>query len=388
MLTESLIRRFVATSGDVSSPELRARVGSLEGWVSIVVNLTACVIKLVPGLLIGSVSLVADAIHSLSDVATSAVVIWGFRASAKPSDEKHPFGHGRIESVAALVIAMLLLLAAFEFGKSSIERLLEPRAIEASWSILAALLLTVVMKEWLARFSGELGRRIGSTALVADAWHHRTDALSTGAVIAALATSRLGIAWVDGAAGLVVSAILAWTGVQLVRESIHPLIGEAPDPEMVAEIRREALATSGVDNVHDIIVHHYGTLVVVSLHIEVDAVLDATRCHEIAEDVEEGIKDRHGGWAVVHVDPVDRAHPLYDEVEAELSGGLGEIGGEIDLHDLRIVGRTDPCYVIFDLAAEDPAHAREAGRVLRRRLRARFPEVAKVVVNIDPRFLY
>ena len=168
MLGKLLVRAFVATPEAVSDARVRERYGLLEGWASVVINLLVFAVKVVPGLAIGSVALIADASHSLGDVASSGVVIWGFRASAKPSDREHPFGHGRIESMASLAIAVLLLVAAVEFAKASALRLLEPREVHASLVLLIALTATVVAKEWLATFSRSLGSRIGSTALEAD----------------------------------------------------------------------------------------------------------------------------------------------------------------------------------------------------------------------------
>lgn len=387
MLGKLLVRFFVATPEAVSDTAVRTRFGLLEGWTSVVVNLFVFAAKIVPGLMIGSVSVIADAVHSLSDVLSSGVVIWGFKAAAKPSDEEHPFGHGRAESIASLVIAVLLLVAAVEFGRASLSRLLAPRAVDATPALLLVLLGTLIAKEWLARFSRELGRRIGSTALHADFWHHRSDALSTAVVILALVGTSLGVQWLDGAAGLVVSLFLAWAGIGLVRESIDPLIGEAPSPALVDRIRRIALAVDGVDKVHDIIVHRYGGLIVTSLHIEVTAAMDVVRGHELAEDVEQALMAELPGWATVHVDPVNRDHPLYDDVEAFLEERVPQVGSAAGFHDLRIVGREDPCFVVFDLATGVPPQPAAVKR-LKADVRQRFPTVAKVVVNVEPRYVY
>lgn len=355
--------------------------------MSIAVNLVVGGIKLGAGVAIGSISLVADAVHSFSDLVTSAVVIWGFSAAARPSDREHPFGHGRVESVASLIIAVLLLVAALEFAMASVRRLLAPQEVTASWLLLTVLALTVVAKEWLARFALRLGREIDSTALRADAWHHRSDVLATAVVILALVGARFGVSWLDGAAGCVVALALGWTGVVLVRESARPLIGAAPPAALVAEIREVARSIAGVEAVHDVIVHHYGGLQVTSLHIEVAAGLDAMVCHELAEQVEEAVMARFGGWAVVHVDPVDRAHPLYQPLARFLTERLGSGEEAPSFHDLRIVGREEPCYVIFDLKTtpeEGPHWQAQLGR----EIKERFPQVAKVMINLEPRYVY
>jgi len=386
VLTELLVQRFVSGSARTTDPAVRRRYGALEGWTSVVINLVVFVIKLVPGLAIGSIALLADAFHSLGDVASSLVIIWGFRAAAKPSDRKHPFGHGRVESIAALVIAVLLLVAAVEFGKLSVQRSLSQRGVEASWTLLVVLALSLVLKEWLSRFALALGRRIGSTALVADYWHHRSDVLATGVVIAALALDRYGFDWIDGAAGLVVAGFLAWAGINLVREAADPLIGEAPPVELLGRIRATAGGVLGVERVHDVIVHRYGELIVTSLHVEVPAALDIMRGHEIAEEVEGAITTELGGWATVHVDPVDRDHPLYHELEGFITQEVRRVEGA-SVHDLRVVGREAPCFVIFELAASEEPRAEQIVQ-LRQAVMARFPAVAKVVVNLEPRYVF
>jgi len=387
VLESWLIRTFVARPEEISSSRTREQYGRLEGWVSVAVNLVVFAVKLVAGLLIGSVALVADAFHSLGDVASSIVVIVGFRLSAKPSDREHPFGHGRFESIASLVVALMLALTAWEFGKTSVARLLEPRAVAAPWWLVAVLLVTLVVKEWLARFSRSLGERISSSVLIGDFWHHRSDVLATAVVIAALLGARLDLPWVDGAGGLVVSGFIAWAAWALLHGSLDPLIGEAPAPLVLDEMRGLALGVEGVDAVHDLIVHRYGSLVVASAHVEVAASLDIAHGHDIAEEVERRLNERLGGWSVVHVDPVNRDHPLYEPVRRFLDEELRPVAGEPSYHDLRIVGTDSPCYVIFDLkiGSDTPADLPAA---IASRLRARFPRVAKVQVLLEPRYVY
>ena len=388
MLRELLVRTFVPAPKEIGNPRVREAYGVLEGWVSIVVNLVVFAVKIVPGVMIGSIALIADAIHSLGDIVTSVVVIWGFKVSNAPPDREHPFGHGRAENIASLVIAVLLFLTAWEFGKASVARLLHPRQVEAGAWLLALLALSIVLKEWLSQFSLALGRTINSTALIGDFWHHRSDVLATAIVAVALVASTLGWWWVDGLGGLAVSAIIAWAAWRLLGDSLTPLIGEAPSAQLLTELRAIALGVPEVDEVHDVIVHRYGGLLVSSLHIEVSDAVPLSRSHDIAEAVEQQINERFGGWAVVHVDPVNRAHPLYPEVGAFLSSHLPTLDPEASFHDLRIVGGAgDPSYVIFDLKAEPGEQSRLAVR-LRQDLLARFAGVAKVVVNIEPRYVY
>ena len=359
----------------------------LEGWVSILINIVVFVVKLVPGIVIGSVALVADAFHSLSDVVTSVVVIVGFWLSARPSDPKHPFGHGRAESVASLVIAALLFLTAWEFGQASVERLLRPRAIAAPWWLIAVLVVSIVLKEWLSQFALALGKAINSTALIGDFWHHRSDVFATAIVILALLASNVGLWWVDGLGGLAVSGIIAWAAWRLVPASIDPLIGDAPSPQLIAEVSGVAMSVPGVDSVHDVIVHRYGSLVVPSLHVEVSSRLGIEDGHEVAEEVEARLNRRYSSKAVVHVDPVDRSHPLYADVRTFLEETVVRIPGANGFHDLRIVGSERRPFILFDLSAEGDEAEAVADRV-REAVERRYPQAGKVGINLRPRYVY
>ncbi len=387
MLGSKLEKLALRGGVDPASARGRERLGVLEGWVGVAVNLVVFAVKLVPGLLIGSASLVADAVHSLGDVASSAVVIWSFRAGAKPPDREHPFGHGRLESVASLVIAVLLLVAALEFGKAGVERLLDPRPVEASAGLLAVLAVTMALKEWLSRFAAHLGRQLGSAALEGDAWHHRSDVLSTGVVLLALAGERLGWRYLDGGATVVVAGFIAWAGIELVRRSLDPLIGAAPSGELQKRIRELALGVEEVRSVHDVMVHAYGTLLVISLHVEVPVELDAVRSHEVAEEVERRVGEALGAVVVVHTDPVDRNHPLYGPISVLLDELVETTPGFLEYHDLRIVGSPELCNVVFDVVLEDvdPDDFRERVTTA---IRERFPQVAAVVVEVEATLVY
>ena len=387
MLNQRLVSRFVSSPERVGDARTREAYGVLEGWVSIVVNVLVFAVKLVPGVLIGSISLIADAVHSLGDVLSAVVVIWGFKVAARPSDREHPFGHGRVESVATLVIGILLFVAAWEFGQNSMERLLHPKPVMASYGLLAVLAVTLVLKEWLSRFARDLGRKIGSSVLEGDFWHHRSDVFATAVVIVALFAARFGWDWVDGVGGVVIAVFIGYAAFELTRSAINPLIGEAPSPQVLAEIRETALSVPEVEQVHDLIVHFYGGVMVTSLHIEIPDSLDIVKAHDVAEAVESAINERFHGWAVVHVDPINREHPLYAEVHSFLKGLVPTVQNAEGFHDLRIVGSGDPCYVIFDLKA-DSQHAPAIAVQLRREVAARFPDVAKVVVNVEPRYVY
>ncbi len=382
MLSEWLVRHFAGEPLQPSRPEVRQRVGMLEGWLSVVVNLLVSLVKLVPGLILGSVALVADAVHSLADVVTSAVVIWSFRASERPPDKEHPFGHGRVESLAALIIAVLLGVAAMEFAVVSVHRLLKPRPVLASPLLLVVLAATLLLKEWLARFSGRLGRAISSPTLAADAWHHRSDALATAVVLVALAGERLGFRYLDGAAGLVVGGFIAAAAVRLIKEAADPLIGGPPDRALLERVRSIAKKPPEVVGLHDIMVHSYGRLRVISLHVEVPADISLAKAHEVAESVERDLADHLGSVPVVHVDPVDRSHPLFDETAKILDRAVEEVEGLSEYHDLRIVCGETYCRAVMEIVVEGGNPDRIAEEISRR-IKAELPAMSEVVVEPD-----
>ncbi len=338
-LTGRICRLFLpANITDPTDGDARTRIGVLQGAVSVCVNFLLFVVKGVLGLLIGSVALLADAIHSLSDVGSSAVILLGFWWARKPRDSKHPFGHGRVELVTALVMSVLLIVLALEFARVGTMRIIHPQPYTASWWLIIIVAGTMGLKHWLSLFAHRLAQATRSTALEADYWHHVADVLSTGIVLLALITSRYGWVSVDGWAGLGVALLILYTGVRTMREAISHLLGEAPSAEEVKQIETAARAVSGVRNIHDLILHRYGENHLISLHIEVDAELSALAVHDISEQVEQSIEESFGGKAIVHVDPVDRSHPQYEEAEQMMQHVVSKHDSLSEFHDLRLQG--------------------------------------------------
>jgi len=382
MITEWLVGRFVGGESSEKDPEVRARYGLLEGWVGIVVNVVLLAVKGTLGLMSGSIALLADAVHTFADMATSGVVIVGFRIARKPSDEEHPFGHGRAETIAALIVSVIIIVVGVEFLRSSIERLIRPVALTVTWPMIAILGGTLIVKEWLARFALALSRRIGSSALEADFWHHRSDTLATAVVILGFIVSRWGLPWVDGVAGLAVSAIIVWSGVDIGRRAVSHLLGQAPTEEEVEEVRRKALEIAGVEGVHDVIIHRYGEVRVLSLHIEVPSDRTPLALHTLSERVEHRLSDGGGSVVVVHVDPISRDHPHYDAVREILNENVSRDPRIRSFHDLRIVGGDEGFNILFDLVVKDRGKLSEEAelkKTLTRSLQERFPGIRTVI---------
>ena len=382
-----LVSRVVPGFTREATAQERARIGMLEGWVSIGVNVLLFALKIALGLFTGSVSLIADAVHSLSDSLTSLMVIVGFRMSTRPPDQKHPFGHGRMESIATVVIAVLLGVMAVEMVIASVNRLLHPRPFQAEIWVIVVLAGTMVLKYLLSRFSGNLAAMIDSDALRADEWHHKSDVLSTLLVLIAFFGARWNLVWLDGVMGVGVAAIIAWAAVAIMRGASGPLLGMPAPEEMYREIYRIARSAPEVHGVHDILVHRYGSTNIISLHIEVPGTETPMRLHEISEEIEEQLALRFPGHAIVHVDPINSDHENYEVVRRIVEEVLAEAWNVVSYHDLRLLGGGGGrLRVVFDVILE--AGAGESGTAelqqkIEQLLRDRFPRV-RVIMNVEP----
>jgi cation diffusion facilitator family transporter len=305
--TDFFISRFVNGANDggkVIDPIIRRKYAYLEAYVSIVGNLILAAIKMVLGLLLNSISLLADAAHTAADVMTSIVVLLGFKLSSTPADEKHPYGHGRVEFIATFIISLMLLVVGFEFGKSSYVRLISNIQVKGSIIVVLIMILGALIKEWMARFSIDLGKRTNSSALVADAWHHRTDGIASILVAVAIIASYYGYYKVDAIFGLLVSALIIYTGVSISLSTISQIIGEVPAEDELNDIESIALSVSGVSSVHKVNVHNYGCHKEISLHVQVDYDMSLVKAHDISEQVERTIEANMDCKAIVHIEPI------------------------------------------------------------------------------------
>ncbi|HHV62457.1 MAG TPA: cation transporter [Firmicutes bacterium] len=303
-LSEWLVERFVPDHEKVEDGDVRARYGFLEAWVSIIGNILLAALKVFLGISLNSIALLADAVHTASDVLTSVVVLVGFRAARMPADKEHPFGHGRVEPIATLIIAILLAVVGLQFASTSARRFFGTEAVDGSILIAGVLAATGIAKEWMARFSVALGRKINSGVLVADAWHHRSDAVATMLVAVAIVATSLGYPRFDAVFGLIVSALVIYTAYDIGMSAASTLIGERPSPELVDRIGAIVRNVKGVKSMHKISVHDYGSgRKVISLHIQVDGALPVTESHEIAERVEDAISSQINAITTVHVEP-------------------------------------------------------------------------------------
>ncbi|MGM9540711.1 cation diffusion facilitator family transporter [Anaerovibrio sp.] len=336
-MTEFLIRKFVKDFDNVNNSDVRKEYGLLSGGVGICVNLLLCIMKLAAGFASGSVGIIGDGINNLSDAGSSVVTMLGLKMSAKPADEEHPYGHGRIEYIAALIIAGIILLVGFELLKTSVGKLLEPEPVEVSVLALAVMAASVVFKVWLGIFNRQLGKKTDSPAFNAVALDSMSDCVATSVVIACLLIYEATGFNLDGAAGIVVGSFIMYSGWGAASETLQPILGKPADPEILGRIMEIAIRDRRVLGVHDVMAHSYGPgNVFASVHIEVISTMTLMEAHAVASRLEHAIDKELDIQAIVHVDPKLVGNPEFDALVKKLSEVLKGIDDSLSMHDVHI----------------------------------------------------
>lgn len=350
MLTNRLIRRFVREAEDVHNPRVRGEYGKLAGVAGIAANALLFFGKLLAGALSGSVAMIADAFNNLSDAGSSVVTLVGFRLSAAPPDKEHPFGHGRVEYLSALTVAALIMLAGVELASSAVSKIVTPDPVAFSWISTAILVASIAVKAWMAHFNHTIGKKIRSEALAASAADSRNDVICTAVVLLSSVFARITGMNIDGWVGAAVALFVIWSGFSVVRETVSPLLGEAPDPLLVEDIRERVLSQEGIIGIHDLIVHNYGPgRCIVSLHAEVPSDGDILKSHEIIDAVERRLAEELNLIACIHMDPVDTKDERVSSLRILTNEILQEIDPALSLHDFRVVFGEQRSNVIFDV---------------------------------------
>ena len=350
LLLDLILRRFIPNYTQTADSEVRRRYGTLAGITGIILNLILFAGKLTAGLLAGAISITADAFNNLTDAASSVVTLAGFRLAGQKPDADHPFGHGRIEYLAGLIVSFLILLVGVELGKSSFQKILHPVETELSLLTAGILLASILVKLWMSWFNHALGKRIQSETLKATATDSRSDAIATGAVLAGLIISHFTSLPLDGWIGILVALFILKAGFDAARSTLDPLLGQPPDPAVVKEIEALILAHTQIIGIHDMIIHDYGPgRRMMSVHAEVPCDTDMLEVHDIIDHVERRIGEQFGIEAVIHMDPVQVGNPLVDHLR-ELTARLArEVDPAITIHDFRITAGPLHTNLIFDV---------------------------------------
>ncbi len=350
MLTRALCRWFVKDCDNHTDPKVRLAYGRLAGIVGIVCNALLCVLKLIAGILAGSVAMIADAFNNLSDAGSSVVTLIGFRLAGAPPDKDHPFGHGRMEYLSAMGVAVLIILAGFELAGSAFDKILHPT--EATFSLISTVILAVSIgiKLWMALFNGRIGRLIHSDALAAAGTDSRNDVLCTAVVLVSSVVGYFTPWSPDGWVGMAVALFVIWSGFTVIRDTVSPLLGQAPDPQLVSNIQQTVLSYEGVVGIHDLIVHDYGPgRIIVSLHAEVPEDQPISKSHDVIDNIEVELLEKFNILSCIHMDPVDTDNPETLRLKEMTIGLMNAIDEQLTLHDFRVVTGETHTNLLFDL---------------------------------------
>lgn len=343
------LRRFVG-DGSVSDPAVRERYGIFSGIVGLLCNLLLFTAKLVIGLTTGAVSIAADAVNNLSDGLSSLISIVGFKISGRAPDARHPFGYGRTEYIAGLIVSLLICVVGVQFLQTSAARILHPEPVTFTTVSAAVLVLTMLVKLWMGAFNHKLGTRIESPALLAAMQDSINDVITTGVVLVGMIASRFTTLPVDGVIGVLVALFIIWAGIGIARDTLSPLIGQAADPQISQAIADTVLARPGILGIHDLIVHNYGVgKSLASLHAEVPDTADLVAIHELIDEAEHAVWQKTGVYTVIHMDPVRVGDPRIDAMRQTTLNVLSKIDPALTMHDFRVVEGDRRINLIFDV---------------------------------------
>ena len=349
-MTDFMCKRFVKNHENTKEPQVREGYGKLASVVGIISNAILCIAKILVGLISGSIAIIADGINNLADASSSVITLAGFKLSALPEDDEHPYGHARIEYITGMIVSVLIVVVGVELIKSSIDKILHPESLEFSWSMVIVLLLAILLKVWQAMFNIKIGKKINSVALTATGTDSRNDVISTTAVLFSIIIGKMANIQIDGYMGVLVALFIIWSGIGLIKETSSPLLGEAPDPDLVAAISEMASDFDGVLGIHDLVVHNYGPgKVFASIHIEVDANGDLMESHDMVDNIERQLSKKLHIVLTAHMDPIKVDDPivaLMNEVTTKVTDSLDGIS---NVHDLRVVPGSTHTNIIFDI---------------------------------------
>jgi cation diffusion facilitator family transporter len=384
---------FIPESSNADDLHDRIRHGFLAGWTSIVVTLLLFTLKMALGIISGSISVVADAFHLLSHLANSIILVLTYWITGKPATAKTPFGHGRMEHVGPLIMSIFLFVSGIQIGERSVHQILDPHEIHYWTALPWILLATVFVKAWMGQFVLFLGNRVRSDAIRANAHHQRIEAFVTLMVIAGLLAGHFfHLPQVDGAIGTAVSAWLLYLGYTHARHAVIPLLGKAPGKDLIRRIREIAKSVEGIEDVHEIIVHDYGSMVLISLHVEIPAKFGPAITHEIAERCERKLHQTFGGAVVCHSDPLMERTPEIDSIETQFKETVAEDPRIIAYHDFRVIAASKSRIIIaadIDISEEvGEQDFRPITDALEDRVKKTVPNVDYCTFYVTPKFAY
>ena len=341
---------FIRDRANFTDPDVRQKYGMLCGAAGIALNLLLFAGKFVAGILSHSIAVTADAVNNLSDAGSSVITLIGFKLAGQAPDPDHPFGHGRIEYISGLAVSFLIILMGVELLKSSVDKILHPAPVEGSALVLAILAASIAVKIYMYCYNRSIGKKIDSAAMKATAMDSLSDSAATLAVLAATLVGHFTDLMIDGWCGILVAAFILYSGISAARETISPLLGQAPDEEFVKKIEEIVLSHEQVQGIHDLMVHNYGPgRTMISLHAEVPAHGDILALHDTIDNIEGDLRRELKCDAVIHMDPIVTDDPAVQALKTQVEGELHRIDPSLSLHDFRLVTGPTHTNVIFDV---------------------------------------
>lgn len=347
---ELIFKLFIKNKDDLKNPKVRASYGTLGSVTGIIINFLLFIIKLLAGIISGSVSIMADAVNNLSDAGSSVITLIGFRLSKKPASKTHPFGHGRIEYLSAVFVSLIILLMGFELLKSAWGKIINPEPIFADFVSVIIMFMAIFAKGFMFFFYNKIAKKINSDSLKAAAKDSLSDCIATGAVIVGLFVLILFDINIDAYLGLCVSLFILYTGISAIKDSLSPLLGEPPSREMVEEIEKIVMGHDEVCGIHDLIIHNYGPdKYIITLHAEVSATGDILLLHDKIDHIERELGEKLGCIATIHMDPIQTDNELVNELKEFAKSVIKNIDPVLSFHDFRVVIGNTHTNLIFDL---------------------------------------
>lgn len=378
-MTELLVHKFIKDYDNTEDTQVRTSYGILTSVVGIFCNVLLFAVKFSIGLLMHSLAVTADAFNNLSDAASSIISFIGVKMASKPADEEHPFGHGRIEYIAALIVSFLIMEVGLTFLKSSVGKVMHPDELAFEWIPFLILVLSIGVKLWLGAFNRKLGNRIDSKVMLAAAADSMGDVLTTSATIISILICRFTSVNVDAYAGIIVSAIVMWAGFSIAKDTLEPLIGQGAPRELYQKISKAVEGYDGIVGTHDLIVHNYGpSHSMASIHAEVPNNVDIEVSHEIIDRVEREVSKQLNITLVIHMDPVETQDKKVLEVKAKVERVIKTLDPKLNFHDFRMVSGETHTNIIFDLVIPREYSKENAERILQ--------QVIALMREVDSRY--
>lgn len=353
MLSQFLVNKFIKDHDNIHDIKVRNSYGFLGGIIGILVNLVLFTIKLSVGLITSSISITADAFNNLSDAASSIITIIGFKLSSMPADKEHPFGHGRIEYISALIVAFMVMLVGVQFIKSSFQKIINPDIVVFELIPFILLLVSILLKVWLSRFNKHIGNTINSSALKAASVDALGDVFTSSCVAISFLAAKFTSIPIDGYMGMGVALFIVYSGFNLVKETLNPLLGEAPDPELVNAINEKVMSYDNILGTHDLIIHNYGPgRCMCSIHAEIPSDISLVKIHEIIDKAERDISNELNIYLVIHIDPICIIEGEVKEIYDYIQDYLNNFEYVDSIHDFRVIGEGEYKNIIFDVVID------------------------------------